>query len=142
MTSESLGMVFRTSSLCCQTSFSVVSCWSVVSKKTDSSCATCAMPVDSMFTSIGFVGMSSLIFKFIFSFGSISKQNRKSAAMFIFPGMCAIVKMNCSTKSQAFQKGGGTIFVWKNLVTDLLSVMIIIGLMAPQNIRPNSMKAL
>ena len=55
----SLGITFRASSLCFQSSLSVVSCWSVVSKKTGSSCA---MPVDSMFTSISFVGMSFLIF--------------------------------------------------------------------------------
>ena len=62
--------------------------------------------------------------------------------MFIFPGMCAIVKLICSTKSQAFQKDGGFIFVWKNLVTDLLSVMIITRLVAPQNICPNPLKAM
>ena len=54
MTGLSLGMVFRTSSLPFQSSFSVVSCWFVVSKKNFSSCA---MPGDSMFTSIGFVGI-------------------------------------------------------------------------------------
>ena len=101
--------------------FSVVSCSSVGSKKTDSSCA---MPVDSMFTSIGFVGMPSLILNF-FSLGSSSKRDKKSAAVLIFPGMCAIGKSNCNTKSQAIHKGGGIIFVWKNLVTDLLLVMII-----------------
>ena len=72
MSGRSLGMAFRDSSLRVQSSFSVVCCWSVVSLKTGSSCA---MPVDSMFTSIGFVGMSSLIFKMIFSFGSISKRD-------------------------------------------------------------------
>ena len=56
--------------------------------------------------------------------------------------MCAIVKLNCSTKLQAFHKGGGIIFVWKSLVTDLLSVMIITGLVAPQNIYPNSLNAM
>ena len=100
------------------------------------------MPVDSMFTSIGFVGMSSLIFNIIFSFGSIRNRDKKSAAVFNFPGMCAIVKLNCSTKSHAFHKGGGIIFVWKNLVTDLLSVMIITGLVAPQSKCPNSLKAM
>ena len=139
MTGGSLGMAFRASSLRFQSSFSVVSSWSVGSKKTVSSCA---MPVYSMFTSIGFVGMSSLIFKIIFSFGSDSNQDKKSAAVFIFPGMCAIVKLNCSTKSHEFQRGGGITFVWKNLVTDVLSVMIITGLVAPQNICPNSLKAM
>ena len=100
------------------------------------------MPVDSMFTSIGFVGMSSLIFKIIFSLGSISGRDKKSAAVFTFPGMCAIVKLNCNTKSHAFYRGAGMIFVWKNLVTDLLSVMMSTGLVEPQNTCPNSLKAM
>ena len=75
-----------------------------------------AMPVDSIFTSIGFAGISSLIYKIIFSLGFFSNRDWKSAAVFIFPGMCAIVKLFCSTKSQAFHRGGGIIFVWKNLV--------------------------
>ena len=49
-------MAFRASSLRFQSSFSMVSCWSVASKKTNSSCA---MPADPMFTSIGCVGLSS-----------------------------------------------------------------------------------
>ena len=32
----------------------------------------------------------------------------------------------------AFHKGGGIVFVWKNLVIELLSVMIITGLVSPQ----------
>ena len=53
-----------------------------------------------------------------------------------------MTKLNCSTKTQAFHKDGGINFVWRNLVTDLLSVMIITGLVAPQNICPNSLKAM
>ena len=139
MTVGSLGMAFRATSLRVQRSFSVVSCWSVGSWKT---CSSCAMPVDSKFTSIGFVGMSFLIFRNFFSLGSISNRDKKSAAVFTFPGMCAIVKLNCSTKSQAFHRGGGIIFVWKSLVTNLLSVMIFTGLVAPQKICPNSLKAM
>ena len=141
MTGGSLGMAFRVSSIRVQSYFSVVSFWSVGSWKT---CSSCAMPVDSIFTSIGFVGMSSLFFNVfpIFSLGSISRRHKKSAAVFIFPGMCAIVKLNCSTKSHAFHRGGGIIFVWKNLVTDLLSVMMITGLVAPQNICPISLEAM
>ena len=52
MTGGSLGMAFCASYLRVQCSSSVVFCWSVVSKKTGSSCA---MPVDSMITPIGFV---------------------------------------------------------------------------------------
>ena len=139
MTGGSLGMAFRASSLRVQSSFSVVCCLSVGSWKT---CSSCALPVDSLFTSIGFVGMSYLIFKIIFLLGSISNRDNVSAAVLFFPGMCAIVKLNCSKKSQAFHRGGGIIFVWKNLVTDLLSVMIITDLVAPQNICPNSLKAM
>ena len=54
MTGGSLGMAFRASSLRFQSSFPVLPCRFVGSKKTVSSGA---MPVDSMFTSIGFVGM-------------------------------------------------------------------------------------
>ena len=139
MTGGSLDMAFRASSLRFQSSFSVVSCWPVGSKKTVSSCS---MPVDSMFTSIGCVGMSSLIIKIFFSLGSFFNRDKKSAAVFSFPRMCATVILNCSTKSQAVHRGGGIIFVWKNLVTDLLSVMTIAGLVAPQNICPNSSKAM
>ena len=57
-------------------------------------CNACRLNVYS----INFVGMSSLIFKTVFSFGSISNRDKKSAAIFNFPGMCAIVKLNCSTK--------------------------------------------
>ena len=108
MIGGSVGTAFLASSSRVQRSFSVVSCWFVVSKKTGSSCA---MPVDSMFTSIGSVGMTSLIFKIIFSLGSNSKPVEKTAAVFIFPRLCAIVKLYCSTKLQQFHKGGGIIFV-------------------------------
>ena len=56
MTDGSLGAAFRASSLSFQSSFSVVSCLSVVSKKTRSSNV---MPVD-------FHGKSSLILRIIF----------------------------------------------------------------------------
>ena len=60
------------------------------------------MPVDSLLTSVGCAGMSSLIFRIIFSFGSDSKRDKKLAAVFLLPAMCAVVKLNCSTKSHAF----------------------------------------
>ena len=56
------------------------------------------------FTSVGYVGKSSLTFKIIFLRGAISKQDEKSAAVFIFPEMSAMVKLNSSTRSQAFYK--------------------------------------
>ena len=89
MTGGSLGMAFRAPSFRFQSSFSVVSGWCVVSGKTGFSYA---MPVDSKLTSMEFVGMFSLIFKIMFSLGSVSKRDKKSAAVFFFPGMCAMVK--------------------------------------------------
>ena len=41
----------------------------------------------------------------------------------------------------AFQSGDGMIFVWKNLVTSLLSVRILFGFGIPQKICPNILKA-
>ena len=37
-------------------------------------------------------------------------------------------------KIKARFEGGGIIFIWKHLVTDLVSVMIIIGSIAPHEI--------
>ena len=67
-------MSFPASSLRFESSFCAVCCWSVVSKKTIS---FSAMPVDPIFTSISFVGMSFLILKFVLSLGSISKKDEK-----------------------------------------------------------------
>ena len=67
---------------------------------------------------VHFVGMSYVNFKIILSLGSISEQDKKSAAVFIFPGMCAIVKSNCNTQSQAFHKCGGIIFLRKTIGND------------------------
>ena len=109
----------------------------MVSKKIGSSCA---MPVNYTFTSINFVGMCSRIFKIVFSSGSIFNRDKKSDAVFILPGKCAN-SPNYNTELQAFVERGGTIFVLKNLMTDLMSVMIITGLVAPQSICPNFMRA-
>ena len=94
-----------------------------------------------MCTSIGEVWMSSLIRSWIFSLGSKSSRERKSAAVFIRPGTWAMVKLNCRTKSQAFHKSGGIILVCKNRVTDLLSVKTMTGLVDPHKIWLYSMKA-
>ena len=80
----------------------------MVSKKTGS---TCAMPLDSMFTSISVFGMPSLILTNIFFFGSICEPDKKSAAVFNFPGMCSILNIYCSKKLQSFHKGGGINFL-------------------------------
>ena len=89
-------MAIHASFLRFQCFLSVVSCWSVVSKKIASSCA---MPVDSMLPSINYVGVSPVIFRINLLLGSISKRDKKIAAVFIFPGMCAILKLSCSRKS-------------------------------------------
>ena len=65
-------------------------------------------------TTLGFVGISFLIFRTIISLVSIWNRIKKSAARFVFPGNFAVVKFNCNTKSYAFYKGGGIIFVWRN----------------------------
>ena len=44
-----------------------------------------AMPIDSTLTSIGGVGKSSLISRKIYSFGSDSNFDKKSAAVFNLP---------------------------------------------------------
>ena len=70
MTGVSFGLAFRVPSLRFENSFSFVSFWPAVSKKTSS---YCAMPVESIFTSKGFIGMSSLFLKIISPLGSFSK---------------------------------------------------------------------
>ena len=77
--------------------FSEVSCWSVVSKKIASSCA---MPVDSLLTSIGFVGLSSPVCR-IFSLGSIFEWDRKSCSSVHFPWNMCNVKMKLQYESEA-----------------------------------------
>ena len=84
---------------------------------------------------------SSLNFKTFFSNGSASSLDRKSAAVFIFLGINANTELNCSTKSQAFQNGDDLTLVRKDLVTNLLSVMMTASLVAPQKKCPNSFSA-
>ena len=130
-------MVLRTLALHCQFSRSVISVWSSSVLKTVS---LDAMPFDSMLTSIGLTVMSLRILRTILSFGSASTFGGETAPVFNFPGMCAITKLICNTKSRAFQSGGGFL-VWKNLVTDLLSVLMMAGLVAPQQMCPNTFSA-
>ena len=127
-------------SLCVSTVSFGVSCWSVVSKRTGSSCE---MLVDSRFNSFGFVGKSFLSFRITFSLDYLfsSDRDEKTAALIIFRGLCAMIKLKCSTKLQAIHKGWGIFFVLKNLVADLLPDIIITGLVATQNIYPNPLKA-
>ena len=63
-----------------------------------------------MLASIGCVGTSFRILRKSF-FGLISKRGKESTAVFNLPGMCAMVKLNCSRQSHAFQNGGGIILV-------------------------------
>ena len=74
-----------------------------------------------------FVGTSSRILRLTCSIWSISKLDKKSAVVFNLPGMCAKVKLICSTKSHAFHIGGGITLLWKNFVTEFLSVMTMTG---------------
>ena len=67
-----------------------------------------------MLTSIECVETSFLILRKILSFGSPSKRDKNSAAVFNFPELCAIVKQICGTKLHAFHNGGGTILFWEN----------------------------
>ena len=129
MTGGSLGMAFRASSLRLQSSF----CGLLL---------VCGIKDDRFFLcnagrfNVHFNRFCWKIFsdfQIYLSLGPISKRDKKSAAVFIFPVMCAVKKLYCSTKSQAFDKGGGFIFVWKNLVADLLSIIVITGLVARYN---------
>ena len=52
---------------------------------------------------------------------------RKSAEVLTQPRIRAILKLNCDTSLLAFRKEGRIAFVWKKLVTDLLSVKTIVG---------------
>ena len=100
-----------------------------------------AMPVESMLTSMDLIVTSSRIFRIVFPFGSISSFAGKFAAVLISPGMCAISKLKWSTKLHAFDSGCGIIFVLKTLVTDLLSVLMMVGLLAPWKLCPKLFSA-
>ena len=58
------------------------------------------------------------------------------------PAICAILKLNCSTKSHAFHKVGGIALVWKNRMTDLLSVKTIAAFDASLGMCANSRNAI
>ena len=77
---------------------------------------------------------------FLYSFVSISKRDKKNLLRCSF-SLQGVVKFICKTKSLALHKGGGIFFVRKNLVTELISVMMITGVVAPQTICPKSLKA-
>ena len=93
-------------------------------------CSSSATSEEDVVTSMGVVCTSSLILRRILSVTFNSNRERKSAAVFTELALCAILKLNCSTKSHAFHKHGGMALVWKNRVTDLLSVKTIVGFVA------------
>ena len=66
MTGGYFVMAFHVSFLLFQSSFSVVSSWSVVSVVPANTGSSSAMPVDSMFTSIGFFKIPSIFLRLSF----------------------------------------------------------------------------
>ena len=114
----------------CNISSSVSNCSS--GKK--NCCSSSATSVDCMLICMGVVRISSRIVSFIFSLGVTSSLERKSAAVLSVPATCMILKLNCKTQSHAFQRVGGIALVWKNFVTDWLSVMTRVGKAASHSI--------
>ena len=107
MTGGSVGMASRVPSLRYESSISVVSCWSVVSKLTGSfaRCLWLQCSLQSV--------LSSVLSNLFFSSGSKSNRDEKSATAFFYPWMCAMVKLNCKTTFQDFHKSGRVVFVEK-----------------------------
>ena len=60
-------------------------------------CSSSATSEEEVVTSIGVVGISSLILRRIFSVTLGSSLERKSAAVLTDPAMCAILNLNCNT---------------------------------------------
>ena len=65
-------------------------------------------------------GISRRIIALVFS----TRLERKSAAVLTEPAKFANLKLDCHTLSFAFHSDGGNAFVWKNRVTDMLSVKL------------------
>ena len=99
------------------------------------------MPADSFSTSRGLVRISFRFLEVILSLVCVACLDKEAAAVFLFPGLCAITKLKCSTKLHAFHMCGGIIFVWKNFNFHSVSVMMTIGLVDLQRRFPNSPKA-
>ena len=60
-------------------------------------CSSSATSEEDVVTSMGVVCTSSLILGRILSVTFNSNRERKSAAVFTEPAICAILKLNCST---------------------------------------------
>ena len=123
------------SSVCSSVSSSPSAC----AKK---NCSSSATSEEDVVTSMFVVCTSSLILSWIFSVTFISNCERKSGVVFTEPTICAFLMLNCSTKSHAFHKDGGTTFVWKNSVTELLSVRMIVGFVASYKMCANKRNAM
>ena len=102
-------------------------------------CSSGQMPFDSFLTSMGLVGLTSLISRKFFWVDSFSSLNRNSAGLFDLPRTYAITIKICSTNSQG---SGVTLFVRKNFVSNLLCALTTTGSVAPQKLCPNSFNAI
>ena len=104
-------------------------------------CSSSATSDEEVVTSICVVLISSLILRRIFFVTLSSTLERTSAVVLTDPATCAILKLNCNTKSHAFQSAGGIAFVWKKRVTDLLSVPTVVGFVPSHNMCEDSRNA-
>ena len=77
-------------------------------------CSSSATSEEEVVTSKGVVWISSRILRRIFSVILISSLERKSAAVLTELALCAILKLNCSTSSHAFQSAAGNALFGEN----------------------------
>ena len=112
---------------------------SVCVKKTFSSSATSQ---EDVVTSMVVGCTSSLILRRMFFVTYNSSLEMKPAAVLTEAAICAILKLNCNTDWHAFYNDGGTAFVGKKRVTDLISVETILGFDASHKTFANSGNAM
>ena len=74
--------------------------------------------------------MSSLILRRIFSVTFSSNREKTLTAVLNDPAIQVSWKLNCITELNAFHNAGRFAFVWRNRVTDLISVRTIVGFIA------------
>ena len=104
-------------------------------------CSASATSEEDFVTSMGVVCTSSRILTWIFYLTLSSNLVKKSAVVLTEPAICAILKMNCSTKSHAFHHGGIAL-AWRIRLADLLSVKTIVGFGASHRMFTNSGNAM
>ena len=138
MTRGSMCTALRLSYLCYQSCSSDGNSTSSVWKNAWSSCA---IPVDSMFSSIVCVRTSSLGLRISFSFGLESQTDKKPAALFFCQELVCWWNQSVGKKSYSFQIRDRIISVRKSCVTDLLAVEMITGFGDAQEMRPSSLNA-